>query len=221
MEKKYYLYLENEQKGPFSIEEIKNQELENDTPIWCQGMDSWKKLKDVDELKNKKENSPPPYTGFEEEKVNTLEKVDKKKKPFILRVIKLFAILITILVLISITSIILFNQFANKEIKRELYDTIGIDSPSIIDYTVYIELTGSVSKKMFSKSWIAIGSVTSSHQKKTFHEVTIRFHFSDGFQDEVFYKSLSPNDKTRKLWSRTIRSHRNAYYERMEVIDVK
>ena len=51
MEKYFYLKGQN-QKGPFTAEELALEKLEKDTLIWIESLGSWKKLEDVPDLIN-------------------------------------------------------------------------------------------------------------------------------------------------------------------------
>lgn len=55
-----YFYTDGKKKiGPFSKEELKNLNISRGTKIWCYGMDSWKKLSDLPELKDILKTLPP------------------------------------------------------------------------------------------------------------------------------------------------------------------
>jgi len=60
---KEYYYLEGEeQKGPFSLEDLKSKGLTGETYVWSDDMDNWKKLKDLPDLQQllKIKRTPPP-----------------------------------------------------------------------------------------------------------------------------------------------------------------
>ena len=58
---KEYFYLEgNDQKGPFTLEEIKSKGLSNETLVWFDGIDNWTSLINVPELNTILKKSPPP-----------------------------------------------------------------------------------------------------------------------------------------------------------------
>lgn len=57
--KKYYVIVNGEQKGPFSIEELSSKYLTEDMPVWCEGMDTWQKAGEVTELKAVTHQLPP------------------------------------------------------------------------------------------------------------------------------------------------------------------
>ena len=60
MDNKYFYLDGKEQKGPFSIEQIKNVGLKPDTLVWIDGFDSWKPAKETAELNGLIIKTPPP-----------------------------------------------------------------------------------------------------------------------------------------------------------------
>ena len=48
----YYLDKNNKQVGPLSIDQLKSIGLKPDTLVWREGFPGWKRVKDVDEIKN-------------------------------------------------------------------------------------------------------------------------------------------------------------------------
>lgn len=60
--KQYYYLTGKVQNGPFSIDELKEKHLSNETLIWTEGMENWQKIKDDLELQNalKTTSIPPP-----------------------------------------------------------------------------------------------------------------------------------------------------------------
>lgn len=50
--KKWYLYKENQQTGPFSVDELLGQGVTPQTYIWCAGMEGWKTASEVSELEH-------------------------------------------------------------------------------------------------------------------------------------------------------------------------
>jgi hypothetical protein len=47
MEIKYYIHHENQQKGPFSISELKMENITRETLIWFEGQNDWKKAEEI------------------------------------------------------------------------------------------------------------------------------------------------------------------------------
>ena len=63
--KYYYLADKNNRDKPFTLEQLKDKDLTNESLIWTEGMDDWKMLKDIPELSNlvvkpKPTSVPPP-----------------------------------------------------------------------------------------------------------------------------------------------------------------
>lgn len=58
--KKYFYSVENEKKGPYSFEELKNEEITPKTLIWFEGLDDWTPAKYILELEEILHLSPPP-----------------------------------------------------------------------------------------------------------------------------------------------------------------
>ncbi|MDP3359531.1 MAG: DUF4339 domain-containing protein [Lutibacter sp.] len=57
--KKYFYIFEGNKIGPFSFEELKNQNLTRETKVWFYGLDNWTTLSEVDELKSITNSIPP------------------------------------------------------------------------------------------------------------------------------------------------------------------
>src|SRR5688500_10583459 len=50
MERHYFIIQNEEQSGPFTLEQLKGIQLTRDTKIWYQGLDSWKLIHEVPEI---------------------------------------------------------------------------------------------------------------------------------------------------------------------------
>ena len=46
----YYVVLNRERKGPFTIDQLKTMDLTPHTMVWCKGMPNWAKAQEVAEL---------------------------------------------------------------------------------------------------------------------------------------------------------------------------
>jgi hypothetical protein len=51
-ENKFYIHNGTEQQGPFTIEELKLQNIDLSTPIWFEGLNDWSTVGEIEELKN-------------------------------------------------------------------------------------------------------------------------------------------------------------------------
>ena len=70
--KEFYYLSGNEQKGPFTIQELQREKITRQTLVWCQGMDDWQKLEEVPELSEILKNKPPAPPNAD--KINTKNK---------------------------------------------------------------------------------------------------------------------------------------------------
>jgi hypothetical protein len=61
----YYLHDGENEKGPFTIEELKLQNLKRDTQVWYEGLDAWMPTENVEELKSLFTQKPPPLNSAE------------------------------------------------------------------------------------------------------------------------------------------------------------
>jgi uncharacterized membrane protein YhaH (DUF805 family) len=58
--RKYFYSNGQEKEGPVTFEELRNLDINPDTLIWHEGMDTWKVAKFIDELQEILELNPPP-----------------------------------------------------------------------------------------------------------------------------------------------------------------
>lgn len=84
--KEYYYLDDEEQRGPFSINDLKFKELTSETFVWSEEMDNWKKLKELPELqkliKARKMPPPPPQKQPQTKtEITGYVQVSKKKEP--------------------------------------------------------------------------------------------------------------------------------------------
>ena len=68
--KEYYYLSGKEQKGPFTLEELNNNSLTNETLVWTEGMENWKPLKNIEELNQINRKIVPPPIPNETNKEN-------------------------------------------------------------------------------------------------------------------------------------------------------
>jgi hypothetical protein len=95
----YYINNGNENGGPFTIEELKLQDISTATLIWYNGMDEWRYAKEIEELQFLFNTTPPPITPTQQAKA-TIQKKRKtilglKKSHFLLVILLLIGLLFT------------------------------------------------------------------------------------------------------------------------------
>lgn len=80
---KYYIVINNEQKGPFTIDELKEQNIELSTLVWNEGMENWEEAKNVAELRNIIRISPPPIPKISDVTYKVEAEIKSKKEKLI------------------------------------------------------------------------------------------------------------------------------------------
>lgn len=64
MNKLYYLAVNGNRTGPFTINELKDKKIERSTLVWSEGMENWTKAELLPELKGFLRTEPPPIPDF-------------------------------------------------------------------------------------------------------------------------------------------------------------
>ncbi|MDG1954124.1 MAG: DUF4339 domain-containing protein [Polaribacter sp.] len=67
--KKYFYSNDNEKNGPFSFEELKNENIKKETLIWYEGLDDWTKASDLNEMMPILELKPPSFSEIKQDPV--------------------------------------------------------------------------------------------------------------------------------------------------------
>ena len=78
--KKYFYYDGNEKHGPFSFEELKNENIDKSTLIWSEGLDDWKPAGEIKELEEILQLIPPPIVPNEAETRSESTEPEEKNK---------------------------------------------------------------------------------------------------------------------------------------------
>ena len=142
--RKYFYTSGVDKIGPFSLEELKKQNISRDTKVWFYGLDSWKPLNEIEELNSFTNTIPPPLKitetkeiDYSSKKENALtEKTSINKKTKNKKVLKVLLIVVVILAVISFLGYIsIKNQADNK-----LYTSIASSAyETDVDFNFYVE----------------------------------------------------------------------------------
>jgi uncharacterized RDD family membrane protein YckC len=60
MDQQFYMAVDGQQTGPFSMEELEAQNPKRGTLVWTEGMENWMKVEEVELLKKILKSAPPP-----------------------------------------------------------------------------------------------------------------------------------------------------------------
>lgn len=104
--KKYYLHIGQENIGPFNKEQLKDQKINKDTPVWSEEMNDWKKAGEIDELKIILLTIPPPIYNSQN---NEYQKPQKRS------FLKYFLIGIFLIAFVAIGSTIISENNTNNQ----------------------------------------------------------------------------------------------------------
>ena len=119
---KFYIHIDDQQQGPFSIDELKELKITRETMVWFDGADNWKKATEVEDLQEFFKSVPPPFpknlslispslVDNKLKKVNVPsvhEKATKKKTTLII-------VAVAVLLLGVLGTILYTNQLAQQE----------------------------------------------------------------------------------------------------------
>lgn len=126
--RQYHILINYIQKGPFTIDELKNIELNKSTLIWYKELEDWTELQNIEELKSIVSQTPPPIP----------KKADKKeiaKKETAKQIVNVFKLIKTSLLI----GIVFFIGFAiyNNLIPYALFDKkfYSSDAEKILGFT--------------------------------------------------------------------------------------
>lgn len=126
--KKFYLHNGTEQMGPFDVEDLKQKNINKNTPIWHEGLSDWTTADKINELNDLLLSStPPPFSGVKSEQQtfnkpvmqNQIKstKIEVKKKSHVGLIV---FILIVVLILGGGAIMILNNPNAVPGVKLEI-----------------------------------------------------------------------------------------------------
>jgi hypothetical protein len=129
--KLYYIYIKNEQLGPFSYEDLKNFKITKETKVWFEGLEEWKNAIEIEELKHILTLIPPPInsinTNLTSPKLVDISKVESKtveetKKILGLKISVFYTILSVFVIVVGLAYFInLQNKNREKLLNKELY----------------------------------------------------------------------------------------------------
>lgn len=70
---RYFIYENGQPQGPFDIEQLASKGITAETLVWYQGMEGWRKAKEIPELSDITLPTPPPINNPSEETQQYME----------------------------------------------------------------------------------------------------------------------------------------------------
>jgi hypothetical protein len=159
---KYYIVTDNEQKGPYSIEELQELNISLSTLVWNEGMENWVEAKNVPELRNIIKISPPPIPKISDVTYKVEAEIKQNKEKLIkpeteiavakeikiasrLALYSLIAIVLAFPIILQINGgFNILQRYIKKDCKKEmqkLEDEIRSDCNDVIQNDVIHDFT--------------------------------------------------------------------------------
>jgi hypothetical protein len=142
--RKYFYTNGVDKTGPFSLEDLRRQSLTRETKVWYYGLDDWKKISEIEELKSLVQSMPPslPFTdlnGIRDQNSSPTSIAQRNIEISATKTIKK----IIIGSLIFCVSAFIFGAYLtlipNQE-EKKLYDTIAESAfETDVDFDFYID----------------------------------------------------------------------------------
>jgi len=70
MSQQFYIAVNGQQTGPFTIDDLKAKNIQRDTLVWTEGLDNWTKAEHIPLLKEVLRATPPPLPNTEAKKTS-------------------------------------------------------------------------------------------------------------------------------------------------------
>lgn len=116
---KFHIHKDEQQQGPFTLDELRDLKITRETMVWFEGEDNWKAAVEIEELKEIFKNVPPPLHINQPEIPNPIEEkqIKEKSKSTVDISLKkkntsLIIVIIAILVVGGIGTLLYLNQQA-------------------------------------------------------------------------------------------------------------
>lgn len=65
MKEQFYIAVNGQQQGPYTIDDLKIKDIQKDTLIWTEGLENWTKAEDIPLIKGILRATPPPLPNTE------------------------------------------------------------------------------------------------------------------------------------------------------------
>lgn len=163
MEKEFYYLDEKEQKGPFSIDQLKTVGLKPDTLVWADGFENWKPVKEVEELKGLLKKTPPPPPIIDNSTNSTIQIQDEAKEEKKILVedsnvkfwasFKIYSLSFLLIGAAALSAYLISNNKKQK-LKKEIYSKVEniLDGKTVVLDGIHSLTQGELEETGYSKS---------------------------------------------------------------------
>lgn len=221
---KYYIHKDNEQKGPYTIDQLKGLELMNTTRIWHVGLEEWKTVAEISEVNKLLPTTPPPlipplHTTLTPQSPETQNEYEAEPP----RSNKTLHYLISLLVLGAIVfgAFYLYNHWAQEKSGSNSYSS----SSSTTDYssnvptyeekvisvedeergrpTSFLSISGNYKFNFIGRKVKINGNITNAASVASFKDVVVRVTFLTktstvlGSEEYIIYEKYPPSSNKK------------------------
>jgi len=214
---KYYIHLNNQQGGPYTIDQLKDLDLKTDTPIWHEGLSEWTIVSKIPEVNRILHSTPPPLNASTESRqtppqMDYIDDTPKSKK--------VLHYIITLLILgaIAFGGFYFFYWNAQEDYSSSNYSTTSPSTSYTSPEPTYEEKVVNIAEQERSQpeAFLSVentyrinlrgkvkinGSITNSATAAGFKDVVLRITFLSktntvlGSKDRVIYENFPPNSR--------------------------
>lgn len=176
--KKYYLIYNDEQKGPFSLEELMEQGVNEKTLVWHEDLPDWKPAGELDELRNfNLRKAPPPIKKNEVESTKTNnQNVPKKRKKRWVSVLKISLWFIGVIIFLSL----LIDYFTMGDITENYSEKVfSVEVIERAEPLRFLSIEAGWYENLLSTKFVIKGSITNAATVAKYKDIVIRvFYYS-------------------------------------------
>ncbi len=136
--KKFFYTNGTEKIGPFTLEELKRQNLSRDTKIWFYGLENWTALSDIEELSSITNSIPPKLRNEEKEIIQRTYNTNRTNpsQPSNRRILKKVAIITIVFASLILISYFIYNNQRDLRLYKKVVDSAY---ETDVDFNFYLD----------------------------------------------------------------------------------
>lgn len=193
--KKYYLHDGSVQSGPFEFNDLKEKQINKNTPVWFEGLSKWTIAGELPELTDLIKNVPPPFvnsTGFpplispqkaevKKQEFNTYATQTKpKSKVGIWRIIQFASALLLIYLIIA--SVVNYNDKKGSDPFGSLNNSyeqkvMTVEEIEQSDPAKFIKTSGQYRLTLLGNKFRILGKVTNNATVAKYKDISIKINY--------------------------------------------
>jgi len=203
MIKRYYLHNGTEQQGPYDIEDLKQKGIQNQTPVWYEGLSEWTTADQIEELKDLLGKATPPrFSGTHSTPLPTTSK-EKNRMGTILQLIGVVG------AIFIITMVVRANMGDSEKVQQETvtqtYEqkVMTVEEIERSEPTRFLTAEGKYNKNLLGDKIKIRGIIRSTATVASFKDVVLRITYLTktktklGSNDHNIYEQVLPRSEVK------------------------